>query len=84
MIITHIMVVENKTKHNHSRIVVLVPDIRSEDGKLYMLDATTGTLKWSYITGSYNYSSPAVADGVVYVGSSDSNMHAFHLPSTTP
>ncbi len=58
--------------------------IGSEDGTLYALDATTGILKWSYTTGSYIYSSPAVADGVVYVGSSDSIMYVFHLPNTTP
>ena len=31
-------------------------------------------LKWSYATGNRVYSSPAVANGVVYVGSFDNNV----------
>ena len=34
-------------------------------------------LHWAYTTGSYVYSSPAVANGVVYVGSADNNVYAF-------
>ncbi len=37
-----------------------------------------GQLKWSYTTGSYVYSSPAVANGVVYVGSDDNNLYALN------
>jgi len=33
-------------------------------------------LRWSYITGGLVYSSPAVANGVVYVGSEDFNVYA--------
>jgi outer membrane protein assembly factor BamB len=33
-------------------------------------------LRWSYLTGNAVYSSPAVADGVVYVGSDDGNIDA--------
>ena len=33
-------------------------------------------LKWSYATGGTVYSSPAVANGVVYVGSEDNNLYA--------
>jgi outer membrane protein assembly factor BamB len=36
-------------------------------------------LKWSYTTGQAVYTSPAVADGVVYVGSYDGNVYAFSL-----
>ena len=35
-------------------------------------------LKWSYTTGSEVYSSPAVANGVVYVGSDDNNVYALN------
>jgi len=36
-----------------------------------------GVLKWKYTTGSWNSdSSPAIANGVVYVGSSDGYLHA--------
>ena len=33
-------------------------------------------LKWSYTTGSHVVSSPAVANGVVYIGSEDHNVYA--------
>jgi len=42
-------------------------------GVVYALDAATGAKLWNYTTGNYyNYvdSSPAVVDGVVYIGSS--------------
>ena len=35
-------------------------------------------LKWSYTTGVVVYSSPAVANGVVYVGSDDDNVYALN------
>ena len=35
-------------------------------------------LKWSYATVDYVYSSPAVANGVVYVGSEDGNVYALN------
>ena len=41
------------------------------DGNLYAWNATTGAKLWSYFTevGSWIYSSPAVANGVVYFSS---------------
>ena len=51
--------------------------VGSENGKLYALKASTGTLLWSHVIGGFVGSSPAVADGVVYVGSQDGNMYAF-------
>jgi outer membrane protein assembly factor BamB len=48
---------------------------------LYALDAVTGALDWSYYTGGFfSTSSVAVANGVVYVGSGDFRIYAFHLP----
>jgi len=38
---------------------------------------TTVSQLWSYQTGDPVYSSPAVADGVMYVGSNDGNVYAF-------
>lgn len=35
---------------------------------------------WSFPTGSTVYSSPAVANGMVYAGSGDGNLYAFGLP----
>jgi eukaryotic-like serine/threonine-protein kinase len=47
-------------------------------GGVYSLDAEDGTLLGKYTTGG-GISSPAIADGVVYVGSLDYNVYAFHL-----
>ena len=55
--------------------------VGSYDADLYALNASTGALLWKYATGQYVYSSPAVANGVVYVGSFDNNLYAFHLPN---
>jgi outer membrane protein assembly factor BamB len=40
------------------------------------------TLKWSYTTGAYVESSPAVGNGVVYVGSDDNNLYALDATFT--
>jgi outer membrane protein assembly factor BamB len=48
----------------------------SSSGGTYALKATTGAYLWSYpITSN---SSPAVANGVVYVGSDDHNLYALN------
>ncbi len=55
-------------------------------GKLYVLDASTGALLWSYATrdnvdnypADVLYSSPAVANGVVYLASGH-KLYAFGL-----
>jgi outer membrane protein assembly factor BamB len=41
------------------------------------LNARTGSLLWSYLTGD-GASEPVVANGVVYVGSSDNNIYALN------
>ena len=41
------------------------------DYKVYALNAVSGAEVWNYTTGGQVYSSPAVANGVVYVGSDD-------------
>ncbi len=46
---------------------------------VYALNATTGSLLWKYSTvGNIHGSSPAVANGVVYVGSGDANVYALN------
>jgi outer membrane protein assembly factor BamB len=50
--------------------------VGSQDGQVYALDATTGSLRWSYPTGGPVYSGPAVAGGTVYVGSDDHKVYA--------
>jgi outer membrane protein assembly factor BamB len=55
---------------------------------VYALDSTTGELRWTYLTGGEVYSSPAVAHGIVYVGSNDGKVYAIgskpQIPSPTP
>jgi outer membrane protein assembly factor BamB len=47
------------------------------DGSLYAFNQTTGGMLWNYPTG-YPLDSPAVANGLVYVGSGDGHMYAIH------
>lgn len=55
---------------------------------VYALDSRTGELRWTYLTGGEVYSSPAVAYGIVYVGSNDGKLYAIgsdpQIPSPTP
>ena len=46
------------------------------DNYLYAEDAESGGLLWHYETGDWVISSPAVVDGVVYVGSVDNYLYA--------
>ncbi len=43
--------------------------VGSNDFNVYALNAATGSKIWSYSTGDYVYSSPAVVNSVVYVNS---------------
>ena len=43
---------------------------------MYALDAATGATQWAFYAGGEVISSPAVADGVVYVGSYDDDLYA--------
>jgi hypothetical protein len=53
--------------------------VGSYNGKfLCALNASSGVQIWSYTTGGYVQSSPAVAGGIVYVGSEDKNMYALN------
>jgi parallel beta-helix repeat protein len=51
--------------------------VGSHDYKVYCLNASTGASIWDYKTGRYVYSSPAVVDGKVFVGSDDGKVYAF-------
>jgi outer membrane protein assembly factor BamB len=51
------------------------------DNHVYALDASSGELRWRYLTGGRVTSSPAVADGVVYVGSHDNYVYALDASS---
>lgn len=50
---------------------------------VYALNATTGSIIWSFSTGGAVDSSPAIASGVVYVGSDDGNVYAFGQTQAT-
>jgi hypothetical protein len=49
----------------------------STDDYVYALKVKTGEKIWSYQTGGEVESFPSIANGVVYVGSGDSNVYAF-------
>jgi outer membrane protein assembly factor BamB len=51
--------------------------IGSDDGRLYALDEKTGNPTWTYKTGSNVKSTPAVANGRLYVGSEDGYVYCF-------
>jgi polyvinyl alcohol dehydrogenase (cytochrome) len=59
-------------------------------GEMFALDATTGSVLWSFVSGQLAYSGPSIANGVVYWGSGypsgsskgGSNFFAFGLPSS--
>src|SRR5207248_2539411 len=48
----------------------------SPNARLYAFDATTGTPLWSFPTGDLIASSPALVNGVIYVGSNDHYLYA--------
>jgi eukaryotic-like serine/threonine-protein kinase len=61
-------------------------------GTLHAIDAVTGEEKWRFKTksnmrsapaASYTFSSPAVSNGVVYVGSDDENLYAIDAMTGT-
>ncbi len=53
-------------------------------GNIYALDAATGTELWSFAPGgTVEYSSPAVANGIVYVGSWDHHLYAIDAATGT-
>lgn len=43
---------------------------------IYALDLSNGAIRWSFGTGGYVYSSPAVWNGMVFEGSYDGNLYA--------
>ena len=43
----------------------------SGDDNVYALDAVTGHVRWTYLTGNDIFSSPVVSGNIVYIGSED-------------
>ena len=56
--------------------------IGSGGNNVYALNAATGAELWSFTTISNVGSSPAVVNGMLFVGAGykDGNLYAFHLP----
>jgi serine/threonine-protein kinase len=53
--------------------------VTSSDGRLYAVDATTGSNLWHYDTGGAILSSPVVATDGLYVASSNGSLHAVNF-----
>lgn len=53
----------------------------SGDGRVYAVDALTGTLTWFFKTEDIIHTSPAIANGVLYVGSFDGHLYALNKNS---
>jgi outer membrane protein assembly factor BamB len=61
----------------------------NNDTRVYSFDRKDGTIAWTYSTGGYAYSGPAVArthntGPTVYVGSFDGNLYALNAQSGVP
>ncbi len=61
----------------------------NNDDRVYSFDQKDGTLAWSYSTGGYVYSGPAVAKTkhtgpTVYIGSFDGNIYALNAKTGEP
>src|SRR6185503_7076660 len=60
----------------HGRVFALVPY-----RLLFSIDAATGELEWDERVSGYYGDTPAVANGVVYVGGHDDSFYAFDAES---
>ena len=56
----------------------VVYTVSDTDNKVYALNAATGKPLWSYQTSNNTWSSPALANGIVYIGASDGNVYALN------
>jgi uncharacterized repeat protein (TIGR01451 family) len=64
---------------------VVYVDSEGVNGNVYALDASTGALLWNSATGYFiTTHSPAVANGVVYVGTLNGNVHALNASTGVP
>jgi outer membrane protein assembly factor BamB len=53
--------------------------VGSMAGSVYALDAAGGTVRWSSATGGFIYGSAAIAQGRIFIGSSDGFLYAYGL-----
>jgi outer membrane protein assembly factor BamB len=59
-------------------VVYIASTDPNSDQNVYALNAQTGARIWSYKTTGKNFTSPAVANGVLYVSSSDGSVYALN------
>jgi len=57
--------------------------VGSYDFNLYALNKTSGSLVWKYYIGTIIFSSPAVADGIVYIGDVATPAKIYAINATT-
>jgi 4-amino-4-deoxy-L-arabinose transferase-like glycosyltransferase len=58
--------------------------VGSQDYRIYCINASNGTEKWSVAAGNIVDSSPAIANGILYFGSNDRHVYAYELTSENP
>jgi len=76
----------------HGSPALIVPAIADANGlivdgagsTLEVLDASTGALLYSYVTGGPLWGAPSVANGQIFEGSTDGYVYAFALASPLP
>jgi outer membrane protein assembly factor BamB len=61
----------------NGRVIVTTGETTPMDGHVVALDAAIGVEQWRAKLADYSTSSPAVANGVVYLGSYDTRLYAF-------
>jgi outer membrane protein assembly factor BamB len=57
--------------------------VGSDDGRVYCLNASTGTEVWSRVIDSWVLSSPAVVGGVAFVGSGNGEFYCLNVSTGT-
>jgi outer membrane protein assembly factor BamB len=62
--------------YSSGKILVGTDDGMGGDGKLLCINATNGKELWNLTTGGDVYSTPAVSEGIVFVGGIDGRMYA--------
>lgn len=60
-------------KANEENGVVYAPN---NDGKLYAINASDGSLKWTFKTGHYLWAQPLISDKAIFVASMDHKVYA--------
>lgn len=54
--------------------------VAAGDGSLYVLSGATGRVLYENELGAGVYGPPAIADGSLFIGTTDGAVHAFRFP----